>query len=68
MDGNTTHAVNPGIAYKVRVLLGLCDAHVHPLDDIGVLHAAVNVERKKRAPNYSAKLIAERRLAASGLA
>ncbi len=50
------------------MLLGLCDAHVHPLDDVGVLHAAVNVEREKRAPNHSAELVAERRLAASGLA
>ncbi len=55
-------------SYKSRVQLGLRDARVHPLDDVGVLHAAVNVEREQRAANDVTQLIAERRLAAAGLA
>ena len=44
------------------------DARVHPLDNVGVFHATVNVEREERAPNHKAELIAKRGLAASGLA
>ena len=55
-------------AYEIRMLFRLLDARAHPFHNVGLGHAAVNVEREQWSTNDATQLIAQRRLAAAGIA